>query len=61
MSKNVCGVSVVDGDFEKLKRFNISEIYHPTVDAPAAEVVEQPTEAPPELMTEKSHESMDIS
>ena len=29
--KNICGVSVVDNDFEKLKRYNISEIYDPTI------------------------------
>ena len=28
--QNVCGVSVVDSGFESLKRFNISEIFHPT-------------------------------
>lgn len=30
LAKNVCGVSVVDNSFEKLKRFNISEIFEPT-------------------------------
>lgn len=28
--KHVCGISVVDSDFEKLKRYNISEIFDPT-------------------------------
>ena len=28
--QNICGVSVVDGDFEKLKRFNLAEIFEPT-------------------------------
>jgi tRNA acetyltransferase TAN1 len=26
----VCGVSVLDSSFEKLKRYNIAEIYDPT-------------------------------
>lgn len=29
-SKNVCGVSVLDDSFEKLKRLNLAEIYDPT-------------------------------
>lgn len=28
--KHVCGVCVVDTDYERLKRYNISEIYEPT-------------------------------
>ncbi|KAF2144613.1 uncharacterized protein K452DRAFT_284936 [Aplosporella prunicola CBS 121167] len=28
--KNVCGMSVVGEDFERLKRYNLSEIYEPT-------------------------------
>lgn len=28
--QNICGVSVVDASFERLKRFNIAEIYDPT-------------------------------
>ncbi|KAL8831410.1 MAG: hypothetical protein Q9191_000889 [Dirinaria sp. TL-2023a] len=28
--KNVLGMSVVGSDFEKLKRFNLAEIYDPT-------------------------------
>ncbi|EON65164.1 hypothetical protein W97_04401 [Coniosporium apollinis CBS 100218] len=28
--KNVCGMSVVGNDYEKLKRYNLSEIYEPT-------------------------------
>ncbi|KAI4135658.1 MAG: hypothetical protein LQ347_000468 [Umbilicaria vellea] len=28
--KNMCGMSVVGSDFEKLKRFNLAEIYDPT-------------------------------
>ncbi|MCJ1226339.1 hypothetical protein MMC12_002989 [Toensbergia leucococca] len=28
--KNICGMSVVDGDFHKLKRYNLAEIYNPT-------------------------------
>ena len=30
VSQNICGVSVVDSDFEKLKRFNLAEIFEPT-------------------------------
>jgi tRNA acetyltransferase TAN1 len=26
-TQTVCGISVVDGDWEKLKRFNIAELY----------------------------------
>ncbi|EME39792.1 hypothetical protein DOTSEDRAFT_47345 [Dothistroma septosporum NZE10] len=29
--QNVCGVSVIDNSFEKLKRYNISEIFDPTL------------------------------
>lgn len=36
--QNVCGVSVVDNSFERLKRFNISEIFDPT---PKEEVKEE--------------------
>ncbi|GAB7346372.1 hypothetical protein MBLNU457_5079t1 [Dothideomycetes sp. NU457] len=32
--KNICGMSVVGGDFEQLKRFNLAEIYEPTPKAP---------------------------
>ncbi|PPJ59321.1 hypothetical protein CBER1_04238 [Cercospora berteroae] len=28
--QHICGVSVVDNDFERLKRFNISELFEPT-------------------------------
>lgn len=28
--KHICGVSVVDNSFERLKRYNISEIFDPT-------------------------------
>ena len=35
--QNVCGMSVVGDDHEKLKRYNLSEIYDPTVkSSPAA-------------------------
>ncbi|KAF1982032.1 hypothetical protein K402DRAFT_424879 [Aulographum hederae CBS 113979] len=35
--QNICGMSVVDGrDFERLKRFNLSEIFEPTVQKPSA-------------------------
>lgn len=29
-TQNVCGMSVVGSDYEKLKRYNLSEIYEPT-------------------------------
>ena len=28
--QNVCGISVVDNRFEKLKRYNLAEIFEPT-------------------------------
>ena len=28
--QNICGVSVLDASFEKLKRFNLAEIFDPT-------------------------------
>ena len=28
--QNICGMSVVGSDFDKLKRFNLAEIYDPT-------------------------------
>ena len=30
MYQNVCGMSVVGPDFERLKRFNLAEIFEPT-------------------------------
>lgn len=30
LAQNVCGMSVVGNDYEKLKRYNLSEIYEPT-------------------------------
>ncbi|KAM3421954.1 Uncharacterized protein BST61_g2331 [Cercospora zeina] len=36
--QHICGVSVVDNDFERLKRFNISELFEP---APKEEVKEK--------------------
>ena len=35
--QNICGVSVVDSDFERLKRYNLAEIFEPT----PKEVVQQ--------------------
>lgn len=29
--QNILGMSIVGSDFEKLKRFNVAEIYEPTV------------------------------
>lgn len=34
--QNVCGVSVVDGSFERLKRYNLAEIFDPTQQAAVA-------------------------
>lgn len=28
--QHICGISVVDNDFERLKRYNISELYEPS-------------------------------
>ena len=28
--QNICGVSVVGADYDKLKRYNLSEIYSPS-------------------------------
>lgn len=38
--KNICGMSVVDNSFERLKRFNLAEIFEPTPKEVAAEVKE---------------------
>ena len=35
--QNICGVSVADSDFERLKRYNLAEIFEPT----PKEVVQQ--------------------
>ncbi|CZT18669.1 related to P.falciparum dihydropteroate synthase [Ramularia collo-cygni] len=40
--QHVCGVSVVDSDFERLKRYNISEIFDPT---PKAEIASKKEDA----------------
>lgn len=40
-SQNVVGMSVVQGDYDKLKRFNLAEIYDPS-----------PKEEPPATATE---------
>lgn len=38
LSQNVIGMSVVPGDYDKLKRFNLAEIYDPSPKAePATE------------------------
>ncbi|KAI9871318.1 MAG: hypothetical protein M1830_003036 [Pleopsidium flavum] len=34
--QNICGMSVVGSDFEKLKRYNLTEIYDPTPKAMTA-------------------------
>ena len=35
--QNICGVSVVGSDFEKLKKYNLAEIFEPTPRPRAAE------------------------
>ncbi|RMX78562.1 hypothetical protein D0869_08993, partial [Hortaea werneckii] len=45
--QNICGVSVVNNDFEKLKRFNIAEIVDPTP-ADAVKQVQQALSKPAE-------------
>lgn len=30
MGQNVCGMSVVGAEFERLKRFNLAELYEPS-------------------------------
>jgi len=71
--KNVCGVSVVDRDFEKLKRLNLAEIFDPT----PKEVIQQASEgfpsspgdpatgtanaAPEATMLRKEPSSMDLT
>lgn len=40
-SQNVVGMSVVQGDYDKLKRFNLAEIYDPSPnEEPAATATE---------------------
>lgn len=39
----MCGVSVLDNDFERLKRFNLAEIFDPT---PIVEVKGEELQAP---------------
>ncbi|GAB7363287.1 hypothetical protein MBLNU230_g3568t1 [Neophaeotheca triangularis] len=41
--QNICGMSVVDNSFERLKRFNLAEIFEPT----PKEVIAEALEAPP--------------
>ncbi|MCJ1364167.1 hypothetical protein MMC16_003276 [Acarospora aff. strigata] len=36
--KNICGMSVVGSDFDKLNRYNLAEIYDPTPKVPTAKV-----------------------
>jgi tRNA acetyltransferase TAN1 len=42
LSQNVIGMSVVQGDYDKLKRFNLAEIYDPS---PKAEPADTATES----------------
>ncbi|WEW55198.1 hypothetical protein PRK78_000627 [Emydomyces testavorans] len=39
--QNMCGMSVVEGDYEQLKRYNLAEIYHPTPRPQPAPVASQ--------------------
>ncbi len=29
-SQNICGMSVVSGDYDSLRKYNVAEIWHPT-------------------------------
>ncbi len=51
--QNVCGMSVVGGDFDRLKRFNLAELYDST-DRLAAAVAEKEEEKEKEKEGERS-------
>lgn len=46
--QNICGVSVLDNSFERLKRLNLAEIFDPTP------IVQGALTAPPEPSTASS-------
>ncbi|KAK5108625.1 hypothetical protein LTR62_008116 [Meristemomyces frigidus] len=62
--QNICGVSVVDNSFERLKRFNLAEIFDPTpneADKDVKDISDKPTnsEAPanePQQETQQSEQ-----
>ncbi|KAI9845050.1 MAG: hypothetical protein M1838_001907, partial [Thelocarpon superellum] len=49
--KNICGISVVGGDFDVLKRYNLAELSHPTATVHAAPAGQTPP--PAEATTNK--------
>jgi hypothetical protein len=52
--KNVCGVSVLDDSFERLKRYNLAEIYSPTPVSKAAAAIVEIKEGTPASPTQSS-------
>ena len=57
VSQTVCGMSVVGGDWEELKRFNLAELYQTTKPPPVDKAESSPkgvttNEAPPPLTTD---------
>jgi tRNA acetyltransferase TAN1 len=57
VSQTVCGMSVVGGDWEELKRFNLAELYQPTKPPPMNKAEANPkgvttNEAPPAAITD---------
>jgi tRNA acetyltransferase TAN1 len=40
--QNICGVSVVGSDFDKLKKYNLAEIFEPTPKPAAAPSLSDP-------------------
>ncbi|RMY22301.1 hypothetical protein D0867_02797 [Hortaea werneckii] len=57
--QNICGVSVVNNDFEKLKRFNIAEIVDPTP-ADAVKQVQQALGRPAETSKDQTAGTADV-
>ncbi|KAI7238295.1 hypothetical protein KC330_g2655 [Hortaea werneckii] len=57
--QNICGVSVVNNDFEKLKRFNIAEIVDPTP-ADAVKQVQQALSKPAETPQDQPAGTADV-
>jgi tRNA acetyltransferase TAN1 len=45
--RNVCGMSVVGNDYEKLKKYNLSEIYQPTLKPELKAATESKEQEPP--------------
>lgn len=42
-SQNIMGMSVVEGDYDQLKRYNLAELYSPTPKPQASEKKESET------------------